>query len=116
MRVFKVPRASFFYLTTIAAKEIVNKSVAISFIAFHAPVSEEIGKSPQTPSLECLSLFESRNGPLQWIKFLFTSRNKSLLLFVALTELFRDSAKICRGVKVAPLGERGLESCAFRCC
>ena len=33
-------------------------------------------------------------GPLYWIKFLFTSRNKSLLLFVALRELFRDSAKM----------------------
>ena len=29
-------------------------------------------------------LFLSRNGPLYWIKFLFTSQNKRLLLFVAL--------------------------------
>ena len=65
----------------------------------------------------------SRNGPLLWIKFLFTSPNKSLLLFIALRELFRDSTKMnlkssqnCRLVKLVALGERSLESCTLRCC
>ena len=56
----------------------------------------------------------SRNGPLLWVKFDFTSSNKSLLLFVALRKLCRDSAKMnfkssqnCRRVKLAALGERG---------
>ena len=51
-------------------------------------------------------------------KIVFTSPNKSLLLFIALGELFRDLAKMnfkssqnCRPVKLAALGERGLESC-----
>ena len=65
----------------------------------------------------------SRNGPLYSVKFVFTSPNKSLLLFVALRGLFRDSAKMdfkssqnCRRVKLAALGERCLESCTSRCC
>ena len=61
----------------------------------------------------------SRNGPLLWVKFDFTSSNKSLLLFVALRKLCRDSTKMnfkssqnCRRVKLAALGERGWESCS----
>ena len=65
----------------------------------------------------CLTV--SRNGRLLWVKFDFTSSNKSLLLFVALRKLCRDSTKMnfkssqnCRRVKLAALGERGWESCS----
>ena len=64
-----------------------------------------------------LNLVRIKNGPLLWVKFDFTSSNKSFLLFVALRKLCRDLAKMnfkssqnCRRVKLAALGERGWES------
>ena len=55
--------------------------------------------------------------------FNFTSSNKSLLLFVALRKLCRDSVKMnfklsqnCWRVKLVALGESGWESCSWGCC
>ena len=55
----------------------------------------------------------SRNGLLLWVKFDFTSSNKSLLLFVALRKLCRDSAKM--NFKSSQ-NCRGWESRSWGCC
>ena len=53
---------------------------------------------------------------------LHKSKQKHFVV-AALRELFRESAKMnlkssqnCRGVKLAALGESGLESCTLKCC